>query len=232
VNGLQFINSWPTEPDIIVNVEPLGKVPIGNASNGLCGGMVFTVLDIFTAGLPPLQSPEPAPDDPLFKYIVRRLFDSFDIPSGVIKYYEWMNLADSDLDIWVTTVRGIAWHTVMEEWPAIQQSLDGGHPSPLGLITVETRDPSQMGHNHQVLAYGYDRDGDELQIKLYDPNTDPGAADSVHMVLNVAKPTQKTAISHNINIDNPVRGFFRVPYTPSDPSALETANPGGAEPLS
>jgi hypothetical protein len=84
-----------------------------------------------------------------------------------------------------------------------------------------------MGHNHQVLAYGYDRAGDELQIKLYDPNTDPGGGDGVHMVLNVGDPTHKTPITHNINIGNPVRGFFRVPYTPSDPSALEPSKPPG-----
>ena len=43
VNGLRFTNSWPSEPDIVVQVPPLGNVPIGDASNGLCGGMVFTV---------------------------------------------------------------------------------------------------------------------------------------------------------------------------------------------
>jgi hypothetical protein len=183
--------------------------------------MVLTVLDVFVAGMPPLLDPRPSPDDPLFKYIVRRLFDSFDIPAGVLKYYDWMNTADGDLDIWVTKVRGVAWRTIMEEWPAIQQDLDGGHPCPLGLVTVEGHDPSQMGHNHQVLAYGYERSGGQLEVKIYDPNTDPGSGDGVHMVLNVANPTQKTVITHNINIGDPVRGFFRVPYTPGDPSALE-----------
>ena len=52
VNGLHFTNSWPPEPDIIVNVPPLGNVTIGDASNGLCGGMVYTVMDVFQAGLP------------------------------------------------------------------------------------------------------------------------------------------------------------------------------------
>ena len=37
VDGLHFINSWPREPDIVVDAGPLGKVPIGDASNGLCG---------------------------------------------------------------------------------------------------------------------------------------------------------------------------------------------------
>jgi hypothetical protein len=221
VNGLRFTNSWPAEPDIVVNVEPIGQVPIGNASNGLCGGMVFTVLDIFVAGVAPLLTARPSPRDPLFDYIVRRLFDSFDIPEGVLKYYKWMNTADADLDIWITTVRGLAWHTIMEEWPTIQGELDRGHPCPVGLVTVETRDPTQLGHNHQVLAYGYDRTGDELRIKVYDPNTDPDAGDNVQLSLNVAAPTRKTTITHNVNIGDPVRGFFRVAYTPRDPSGLE-----------
>jgi hypothetical protein len=225
VNGLQFINSWPSEPDLVVNVPPIGNIPIGDASNGLCGGMAFTVLDVFKAGLPPLLASRPSPDSPLFKYIVRRLFDSFDIPDGVLKYYQWMSTADADLDIWITTVRGVAWLTIMEEWPAIQADLDAGHPSPLGLVTVETRDPTQMGHNHQVLAYGYERTGDDLQVKIYDPNTDPAQGDGIQMSLNLANPTQKTPITHNISIANPVRGFFRVPYVPSDPSGLESVNP-------
>jgi hypothetical protein len=224
VNGLRFVNSWPSEPDIVVDVPPpVGKVSIGNASNGLCGGMVFTALDVFVAGLPPLPDPEPPQGSPLFDYIVRRLFDSFNIPDGVLKYYEWMIAPDADLDLWVTRVRGIAWRTITEEWPAIKNDLDAGRPSPLGLVTVATNDPAQLGKNHQVLAYGYDQNGNDLTLRVYDPNTDPSTGDGVYLQLNVAAPTQKTTINHNIDIGNPVRGFFRVDYTASDPSSLEGA---------
>jgi len=48
-NGFHFINSWPSEPDIVVNVPALGRVAVGDASNGLCGGMVFAVRDFFEA---------------------------------------------------------------------------------------------------------------------------------------------------------------------------------------
>ena len=62
VNGLHFTNSWPNEPDIVANVPPFGNVSIGDASNGLCGGMVFTVRDVFQAGLPPIpDTANPAP---------------------------------------------------------------------------------------------------------------------------------------------------------------------------
>jgi hypothetical protein len=51
-NGLAFTNPWPAEPDIVVDVPVVGKIAVGSASNGLCGGMVFTVLDTVTAGRP------------------------------------------------------------------------------------------------------------------------------------------------------------------------------------
>ena len=60
----------------------LGSLAIGDASNGLCGGMVYTVRDMFlTPDLPPVEATTPpAEGTPLFKYIVDRLLASFDLP--------------------------------------------------------------------------------------------------------------------------------------------------------
>lgn len=217
MNGLRFVNSWPDEADIVVNVPPLGQVKIGSASNGLCGGMVFTVLDVFTAGLPPLPDPQPPPGSPLFKYIVKRLFDSWNLPSGVLTYYQWMMLPDGDTGMWLATLRGVCGRTVVDEWPGIRSDLDHGRLSPLGLVTVQSANPAQLGKNHQVLAYGYDLQGDQLTIKVYDPNTDLGSADTVRISLSVAHHGGTTAITHNVGISRPIRGFFRVPYQPADP---------------
>jgi len=219
-NGLQFINSWPNEPDIVVNVASVGSVTIGSASNGLCGGMVFTVLDVFTAQRPPLVDPEPPAGSPLFTYIVQRLMDSWDLPTGVLTYYQWMNLPDADTGVWVATLHGVGWHTITEEWPLIRAQLDGGHLAPLGLVTVSSADPSLLGKNHQVLAYGYQLDGTQLTIKVYDPNTDPSSGDGVTISLSLANPGGTTPITHNVGISEGIRGFFHVPYTPANPSAL------------
>jgi hypothetical protein len=114
VNGLHFTNSWPPEPDIVVNVPPFGNVAIGDASNGLCGGMVFTVRDVFQAGMPPIpDTTNPPAQSPLFNYIVARLFASFNIPGGVLKYLDWMNTPDHDTGIWFAIRRGVCWHTIM-----------------------------------------------------------------------------------------------------------------------
>src|SRR3954471_18086674 len=124
IDGLHFVNSWPSEPDIVVNVGPLGQVPIGDASNGLCGGMVYTVMDVFAAGLPPIPDTQnPAQGTPLFNYIVSRLFASFDIPDGVFKYYEWMNTPDHDTGFWLFIRRGVAWQTIVTEWPRIKADI-------------------------------------------------------------------------------------------------------------
>jgi hypothetical protein len=227
VNGLHFTNSWPSEPDIVVDVSPLGTVPIGDASNGLCGGMVYTVIDVFTAALAPIpDTTNPAQGTPLFNYLVSRLFASFDIPGGVLKYYDWMNTPDHDTGFWFITRRGVAWHTIMEEWPRVKADIDAGVLSPLGLVTVFTTDPTMMGHNHQVLAYAYDvDDSNVLTLHLYDPNTSPTGADDVQLSIDLSNPTHTSAITHNVNINGAIRGFFRTTYTFSNPTTLEPTTP-------
>jgi hypothetical protein len=227
VNGFHFVNSWPSEPDIVVNVPPFGNVAIGDASNGLCGGMVFAVRDFFEAHLPivPDTTP-PAAQSPLFNYIVGRLFDSFNIPAGVLEYYSWMNTPDNDTTVWFVIRHGVAWMTIEEEWPIIRATIDSGHPCPLGLVTVSGTDPTLLGHNHQVMAYAYELDNaSNLTIKVYDPNTSPASADQVQMSLNISNPSHPTPISHNIAIGLPVRGFFHVDYGLHDPSPVESPPP-------
>ena len=217
-DGLAFTNDWPSEPAIEVEVPLVGTVPIGNASNGLCGGMVFAALDGFGAGGPPPSDPRPAHGTPMFKYIVRRLIDSWDVPDGVLKYYRWMNTPDHDVDIWIATRRGVAWRTISDEWPRVKAELDGGRPCPLGLVTVQSSNPVDLGQNHQVLAYGYSLDGSGLTIKVYDPNTDrANGGDDVVISASTADPEHSAQITHNVNIGHPVRGFFRVGYQSSAP---------------
>jgi hypothetical protein len=230
VNGLHFVNMFPQGPVVLVDLPPFGKVALGDASGGLCGGMVFTVRDVFdTPGLAPLADTAiPGPETPLFKYIAARLVDSFDLPhAGFAKYYDWMIAPDHDMGFPpFFVVRGIAWKTIVEEWNVrIQRDLDAGQLCPLGLVTVASSNPGDMGHNHQVLAYGYDLDDTHLTLHIYDPNTWPATADDVRISLSLANPTQTTPISHNVNINNPVRGFFRVPYTHHDPTLLEPPAP-------
>ena len=219
-NGLAFVNSWPSEPDVVVQVPGYGPVGIGNASNGLCGGMAFAVRDVFEAKLLPITAPQPAPGSPLFKYPVRRLIDSFDVPAGVAKYYAWMNTPDGDVRLWFVVHRGVWRRTAAEEWPKVRADIDAGHPSCLGIVAVRSANPVDLGRNHQVLAYAYEQDGHHVILSLYDPNADLDKADEVRVSFDTGQPSQAGPIVSNIDIADPVRGFFRLPYTPADPSGL------------
>ena len=76
-----------------------------------------------------------------------------------MKYYAWMASPDHDTGP-ILVRRGLAWKTIMEEWPhRIRQSLDAGQLCVLGLVTVASVNPADLGRNHQVLAYGYDLGG-------------------------------------------------------------------------
>ncbi len=47
-DGFAFRNSWPSQPAVVFTT-PFGKIDVGNAKGGLCGGMVFAALDYWHA---------------------------------------------------------------------------------------------------------------------------------------------------------------------------------------
>jgi hypothetical protein len=106
VNGLPYTNSWgPGIPDYKLNILGV-PVALGAASNGLCGGMVYTVMDLFQAGLlPPYDPTQPAGGTAAFNYIVARLTNSFDY-DDVNQYLSWIQMSDHDTLI----AHGLAWH--------------------------------------------------------------------------------------------------------------------------
>jgi hypothetical protein len=217
--GFPFPNDFEAGPVLTLPVPLVGDVPVGDAAGGMCGGMVFAALDLFLRGLSPPPDPTaPKPGTPLFKYLARRLIDSFNGPTGVYKYLEWMRLPDEGHLFGL--FKSIRWYTAAE-WPAIRADLDGGRPCPLGLIKVESVNPLDVGDNHQILAYGYDLDegSGQLTVYVYDPN-EPGK-DNVTLSLNLADPANPSAIGYSA--DPKGRGFFRTPYSPADPTDAVSA---------
>jgi hypothetical protein len=146
-----------------IGIPGVIEVPIGDASNGLCGGMAFAARDHFEAGRPPPLDTEPPASGPLFDYLVRRLFDSFNLPTGPLEYLKLMNPRLPDGETFLTRVgllpHGRAWRTIRIEWPAIRAGIDAGHPVPLGLVRAKSENPFDLKLNHQVLAYGYELTG-------------------------------------------------------------------------
>jgi len=216
--GFAFTNAWPVQPAVVL-ATPFGTVDIGDASAGLCGGMVFAALDYWHAGLTP-PAVQPAQGEALFGYLVRRLIDSWHLPLGVMQYYQWMNLPAGDRTFTafgrtVVGERGLAWRTIKVQWPQIADDLDHGIPVPLGVVTVESRQLADLGHNHQVLATGYRTGDGTVTVEVYDPNQ--GRRDDIHLRFDPGTPTRPTVFDHNLDLDRPVRGFFRTAYAPCTP---------------
>ena len=218
--GFAFDNAWPPGPAVVLPT-PFGPINIGNTAAGLCGGMVFAALDYWHAGLVP-PAARPGPADPLHGYLVRRLIDSWHVPAGVAQYYQWMNLPDGDsgFDVFgrqVVTVRGLSWRTITGQWPQVAADLDHGVPVPLGLVTVASANPADLGANHQALAYAYQASAAGVTVRVYDPNS--GQRDDVAIRFGTGQPDKPVTFEHNLAIGQPVRGFFRTAYSPAAPPA-------------
>lgn len=117
--GFRFSNTnWPAVPDWTINIAGL-MIPIGDASNGMCGGMSYTVRDMFQANVPPPGDMTPPAGGPLFDYIAGRLLDSFNLPFGPGVYLTLMNPALPDHETWIEPLgHGRAWRMINEAWPA------------------------------------------------------------------------------------------------------------------
>jgi hypothetical protein len=213
---LPFRNEFPPSP--VLSLQPIGlpRVGIGNARGGLCGGMVFTALDYYYAGRPvPPEAGPPRAGSPTFRYVVRRLFASFALPRGVLRYQRYMARPDGNYRLFGATRPGLSLLTIARHWPDVRRALDAGRPTPLGLVTAHGLNPLGLGRNHVVLAYDYALTDDNLVIRVYDPNTGPH--DDVYLALSLAAPHRATAITHNIDIGHSIRGFFPVSYRPGNP---------------
>ena len=222
-HGFAFTNAWPDQPAVVLPT-PFGDIGIGNAGGGLCGGMAFAALDYWLAGRAPGLD-RPAAGDQLYRYIVDRLIDSWHAPAGVAQYYQWMSLPDGDHVITlfgrrVVTERGLGWRTVRVQWPQIKKDLDRGLPVPIGVVTTSSRNPKDLALNHQVLAYGCEADGSQVTLRVYDPNC--GRRDDITIRMATGAPARSVTFDHNLGLGRrPIRGFFRVAYTPHTPHTPE-----------
>jgi hypothetical protein len=216
--GFRFANDFPKVPLRRIGIPGLIDIPIGDASNGLCGGMVFAARDYFEAGRrPPARTTAPG-SGRLYDYLVGRLFDSFNLPYGPARYLQLMHpsLPDGET-LWSRLgllPHGRAWVMARDEWPKVRAEIDSGHPSPLGLIRIKSSNPMDLKYDHQVLAYAYDVDGPRVGLRVYDPNW-PGR-DDVSLSFDSSDPARPIPVDVQPP-DWPVYAFFRVNYRPSIP---------------
>jgi hypothetical protein len=226
-SGLHFTNRFPTGIPVETITIPVidVKIPLGDASNGVCGGMVYAVLDLFTSTprmRPPTTTATPSGDSPITAFVIDRLKDSFTLTQGthsnVARYLELMSIPDED-ELF-GAVDGVPRTIAEKEWPKIKADIDAGRPSPLGLVGGSWKVPGdvvgkvkQLGHCHQVLAYGYTLDDAHwLTLRVYDPNDPNDDASAISMSLaNPGKksPITTTQITSHIAGHGSFRAFFR-----------------------
>ena len=163
VNGLHFSNRWEPGPTIRLGVIDPRWIGVGDARQGLCGGMSWLVREQFAAGRAiAADVTAPANGSPLFRAIVRRQVLSLD----------WMRVP---LRFWLaasTNPTTLARRTLEDDWPRIRAEIDAGRLAVVGLIRHHGWNPMQLDRDHQVLAFAYETDGPTglITVRLYDPN--------------------------------------------------------------
>lgn len=217
VNGFHFPNSWPEGTFHTVLDLGITQIPLGDASNGLCGGMAYAALDYFEQGrLPsPQTTPPPGQGDPLFDYLVSRLWDSFDLPDLPVELLKLMNPAYPDTDGGVLgAFDGRSAVMIRNAWPQIKQWIDSGSPSPICLVKTISLNPGDLGRNHQVLAWGYLVDGNIVSLAIYDPNNPD--SDSVALAFDQSHTDVVVSVGTNPPGLGPIYCFTTTAYKVKD----------------
>jgi hypothetical protein len=208
-HGLHFANRFPPGPTVRLGFLDPRRIGVGDASAGLCGGMCFTVRDLFESGIaaPPDREP-PANGSPRFRSIVRRQVQSLD----------WMRLP---LRFWLRSALGGSFGgdraraTYEREWPRLRREIDEGRLTMIGLVRAAGWNPFGLTANHQVIAYGYAEDGRGVTLRIYDPNHPD--RDDVTATLHLDPALRPTHLTQSTG--EPLLGWFVAPYRPSEPAA-------------
>jgi hypothetical protein len=207
--GFHFANAWPSGPTIRIGPIDPRRVGVGDAADGLCGGMVYTVGDLFVAGVPMPADREPfANGSPRFKAVVRRQIESL----------YWLTVP---FRFWLRSAFGgslggdRARATLDREWPKARALIDAGKVAMIGLIRVASLNPWTLTSNHQVMAWGYIEDGRGVTLRLYDPNWPD--RDDVTITIDLDPAFRPTGLRQSTG--EPLLGWFVLPYSPAEPRA-------------
>ncbi|HEY3164061.1 MAG TPA: hypothetical protein VGJ71_06845 [Candidatus Limnocylindrales bacterium] len=222
-NGFPYPNYWPSNPIRQFRLGNVATLNIGDAANGLCGGMSFACADLWAKGRTPGDDPQPGSGTPRYEYIVDRQITSFDDGRLPFRFYSLMSPTRPEREPWWAALLGQArvdrhsrtYVMVHEEWPVIRQLLESGQIAMIGLVRVVSRDPMALSHNHQVLAYGYDTEGTNVTLRICDPNY-PRATD-VTIGFDTADPNGSLTPSWSRQ-DDQLQCFFHYPWVAADPT--------------
>jgi hypothetical protein len=217
--AFRFTNSWSNAPLKRINLK-VASIPIGDAANGLCGGMAFAARDFFEARRPvPAAATSPGDKDPLRTFIIDRLIDSYNLPDGVAPYVTFMSARypdhDGELLATIGKLHSRAAVLARSTFPKVKASVDAGYPCPLGLVMVQSDDLADLKHQHQVLAYAYQVRGTLATMWVYDPNSP--LDDSITISYDTARTDRSITVQHNVDSRGPLVCAFPVHYTAKTP---------------
>jgi hypothetical protein len=222
-NGLHFANRFPPGPTVTLGPFDTRWFGVGDASAGLCGGMAFTVRDLFEAHVdPPPDTEPPANGSPRFQALVRRQVQSLDWLRVPLRFYDLAAFRPHVASLWsgLTRRRPVADVSLADEWPKIRAEIDAGRLAVLGLIRAESANPFQLTDNHQVVAYGYKVEPQSVVLRLYDPNWPDRDEVEARMFLADGQPPRLES-----STGEPLEGFFLAPYQFADPKAWRSPSP-------
>ena len=209
-NGLRFVNRFPAQATIFLRLGGRTILGLGNAADGLCGGLATVTRDLFDAGMAPWEDVDPPEgDSPHFRELVWRQVDSFELGRVPFRFYDLAVARPDPPTAWSRLLRRRPRpvETVRREWPRIRADVDAGHLSMVGLVRAATWDPRLLGLNHQVVAYGYEVSRDSLSLSIYDPNHP--LDDTVRIRLQLTMDRRSATMSYSTG--EPLLTFFRAP---------------------
>jgi hypothetical protein len=184
-DGFAFANRFSSAPAIRIPLGPLGVLGIGDVADGLCGGMCLLVRDAFATGRPvagpPLDAPSdgtpPSSDSPLMHRLVDAQVASLRSLRAPVRLYSLQAFRPERHDpVWSRLGRRTRTVETVREWRRIRRTIDGGRLAFVGIVRVTGPNPFDLVRHHQVLAFGYEVEGDRLRLQVYDPNH-PGRDD-------------------------------------------------------
>jgi hypothetical protein len=207
---------WPPSTSLSASIAGLPAIGLNVTHMGLCGGMSFLARDIFESGTPQLQN-RVADRIPakLAQHLLSRLLNSFSGPGVVARWLALTRALDHDTAVWGAGL----FRQTLEQILAILDDIDAGTLCPIGLVLAHSYAPWEVFSNHVVLVWGYERHGDVLTLRTYDCNFQ--GRDDIVIELDISSPTPaKTITTNGTSGPTPgqIRGFFRLPYTHTDPS--------------
>lgn len=192
-------------------------IPVGLVSWGLCGGIASAALDLFhKQQLPPNRPFTPNNDSILFKWIKQRQVDSI-TPRDLSKYLTLLftDLEKDQLEI-------------LQTWKEIKADVAKGFPVVIGLETrkveawYKVHQIAQIIHNHQVVVWKFEENGDEVTLYLYDSKMPETI--NITLSFNLKSPNSIKCTPSTLG---PVYAFFKTSYKPKDPNLMTNIDPGG-----